>query len=765
METTGSLASLSGINRKPDRSLRPVRFGSAAIVLVGLIAVHCFFGLSSACSQSRTLTVLSVRDSLPVSDAYVIFQEIIERGEKKQKAAVFTGADGKAEAPFADEAVVKIFLLGFKDATDTLLANESKTIYIHPFNIPIEEVVVTAQYTPGDLAHSVYPVEVIKKDAIEKRGAANLSQALAQESNIRISQDNILGSVMTMQGLGGQQIKIMMDGIPVIGRENGNIDISQLNLNNAKRIEIIEGPVSVQYGTNALGGVVNIITDHSRNDGWSARLNGYYESVGVYNADAGFGFGKKKHSFDLSGGRNFFDGYSEVDTMRFKEWKPKEQYFGMLQYGYSLRRLNLSLTGNAFYEKITDRGKPRPPYDISAFDDYYYSQRYSGAASLDGEILENHYLDQVFAYSYYSRIRNSYYKDLVTLENTMTANPGDQDTTRFSSYLVRGFVSRNKPEKIFNYQIGYDINIDYGEGGKMEAGSQMIGDYAIFSSFNFKPVEELALQAGIRWSYNTDYMAPVTPSFNLKWSPTKELTIRTSYARGFRAPSLKELYLDFVDLNHDIHGNPNLEAENSHNVSFSLGYDHKMNKHKLGIAPSFYFNDVNNLIALAELGIWEYTYVNVENMMTMGSFLGLKYSYDDFNFLVNAGYSSQKQDESGSFYYSPEVSAQAGYLIPKALITVSVFNKFNGKQTFFIFDEDSGIAGKELDSYNILDVSLNRQFWGKRISLTAGVKNILDVNNVGSTGGGGIHSGPGDFTSIAWGRSFFASLKFTFEKK
>jgi len=325
-------------------------------------------------------------------------------------------------------------------------------------------------------------------------------------------------------------------------------------------------------------------------------------------------------------------------------------------------------------------------------------------------------------------------------------------------------VSRNKPDKIFNYQIGYDVNIDRGEGGKIEDGSQMIGDYAVFSSFNFKPAKKLALQAGIRWSYNTDYMPPVTPSFNIKWSPATTLTIRTSYARGFRAPSLKELYLDFVDLNHDIHGNPDLDAENSHNVSFSLDYKPKVNKHEFGVTPSFYFNDINNLITLAETGRWAYTYVNIENMMTMGGFLELKYGYEDFSFQVNAGYASQKHDGSGSFYYSPEVSVDAGYLIPGALITLSVFNKFNGSQTSFVVDEATGIAEKEMDSYNILDVSLNRQFWDKRISLTAGVKNILDVNNVGSTGGGGIHSGPGDFTSIAWGRSFFASLKFLFNK-
>ena len=135
-------------------------------------------------------------------------------------------------------------------------------------------------------------------------------------------------------------------------------------------------------------------------------------------------------------------------------------------------------------------------------------------ASVSGEILENHFLDQVVALSFYSRIKNKYIKDLVNLEYTPMTNQSDQDTSRFYSFLARGFVSRNKMEKIFNYQIGYDINIDKGTGGKIQGDSKMIGDYAPFASFNFKPTGSLSLQAGIRWSYNTAYPAPVTPSFN-----------------------------------------------------------------------------------------------------------------------------------------------------------------------------------------------------------------------------------------------------------
>ena len=98
--------------------------------------------------------------------------------------------------------------------------------------------------------------------------------------------------------------------MPVIGRMNGNIDISQLNLYNVDHIEVIEGPMSVIYGSNALAGVINIITKENKNTRLSAFGKGYIESVGIYNFDLGASWKKKDHVFSLSGGRNFFDGYT-----------------------------------------------------------------------------------------------------------------------------------------------------------------------------------------------------------------------------------------------------------------------------------------------------------------------------------------------------------------------------------------------------------------------------------------------------------------------
>jgi len=133
----------------------------------------------------------------------------------------------------------------------TLVAQVSESDSIE-WSIDIEDVVVTAQYAPTDSRNALQEIRTITKETIKRRGANNLEQLLSFETNIRINQDAVLGSSMSLGGIGGQNVKIMIDGVPVIGRLNGNVDLSQINLNQVERVEIVEGPLSVYYGTDAL---------------------------------------------------------------------------------------------------------------------------------------------------------------------------------------------------------------------------------------------------------------------------------------------------------------------------------------------------------------------------------------------------------------------------------------------------------------------------------------------------------------------------------
>ena len=159
---------------------------------------------------------------------------------------------------------IQIYHPNYGVSEDTLKANKNAILSITEKPIVLNDIVLTAQYKEGNANDAVHKINVITADKIEKMAAVNLRDVLSNELNVRIQQDNILGAGVSMQGIRGENVKIMIDGVPVIGRQNGNVDISQINLNDVERIEIIEGPLSVNYGTNALAGTINIITKNPK---------------------------------------------------------------------------------------------------------------------------------------------------------------------------------------------------------------------------------------------------------------------------------------------------------------------------------------------------------------------------------------------------------------------------------------------------------------------------------------------------------------------
>jgi outer membrane receptor for ferrienterochelin and colicins len=147
----------------------------------------------------------------------------------------------------------------------------------------LEQVIVTGQYKPQSAKNSVYQVRTISKERIQKQGATKLQDVLNNELNIRFSQDlSTGGSGITMMGLKGQNVKILIDGVPMVGRQGttNEIDINQIDINSIERIEIVEGPMSVVYGADALAGVINIITRKNSTSKISVKARLQEETIG-----------------------------------------------------------------------------------------------------------------------------------------------------------------------------------------------------------------------------------------------------------------------------------------------------------------------------------------------------------------------------------------------------------------------------------------------------------------------------------------------------
>jgi outer membrane receptor for ferrienterochelin and colicins len=744
-----------------------------------------FFLLVFGCSvNAQHLQVCSAKDSLPVPFATIyVKNSFISFGkvaDDKGKIQYHKGEDDDSS-----NYTLIIQAVGFDRLTRIVMGielNQMKKIYIIPSNMNLSEVVITAQYTPTTAEQSVQKIQIIDKEKIQQMGAVNMRDVLSNQLNVRLQQDNILGAGMSLQGISGENVKFLMDGVPMIGRLSGNIDLSQINVNNIERIEFIEGPLSVQYGTNALAGTINIITKNASTKKCIIGATGYYESIGTYNITADANIYHKKHNIQVNGGRNYFDGWNAADdafylpqskiadSTRYQQWKPKEQYFASFGYNYTVNKLNFGLKSAYFDEKIVNRGYPRAPYSETSFDDYYYTKRIDNNIYLNGKISKNWSVNSLVAYNYYNRIKKTVYKDLTNLNETLSLNSSDQDTSNFTLLMSRAsFVHKIDSSKL-NYELGYDVNYESALGKRIDDKLQYMGDYAVFATIEYKPVQNLILKPGVRYAYNTTYKTPLIPSVNLKWMLKDRHTIRASYAKGFRAPSLKELYFLFVDINHNIVGNADLRSEQSDNYSLSYNYKTTINNCRFKLDVNTFYNDIYNLITLAQTTATEYSYINIGKYKTLGVQLNNTLRFKKISFQSGFNYTGRYNDLSETenvqqFNFSPEFSENISYRFVKEKINISVFYKYNGKIPGYVLVNDE-VQQTSLSDYHTMDATVSKLFFKERIGISVGCKNIFDVKNISSTlVSGGAHSSSATSVPLSTGRNYFIKLTFSLTKE
>ena len=191
-----------------------------------------------------------------------------------------------------------------------LYSTHAQTIDTVRPSVSLGEVVVTAQFKPTLIQNAIIPVRVISENQLKLTGAHQLRDALLQELSFDISQASVFGGSPQINGISKENIKILVNGIPVIGRLDGVIDLNQIPLQDVRRVEIIEGPSSVYHGTDALGGTINIITNTIKNIPHGIRLGFDYESIGSKNVQLTGIWNRKKHHIQAGANRYIFDGVS-----------------------------------------------------------------------------------------------------------------------------------------------------------------------------------------------------------------------------------------------------------------------------------------------------------------------------------------------------------------------------------------------------------------------------------------------------------------------
>lgn len=187
----------------------------------------------------------------------------------------------------------RCFCFGFLVCSGLVFAQEKQTIDTVKVN-QLNEVVVTATRTERKLSSLPLPTSIITSDAILRAGVTRLNEILAEQTGLITIPD--FGGVegIQVQGLDAAYTLIMVDGVPLVGRSAGTLDLSRISVGNIERIEIVKGASSSLYGSEALAGVINITTKKPKKDNLSGNVSYRYATFNTNDANADFVWKKKK---------------------------------------------------------------------------------------------------------------------------------------------------------------------------------------------------------------------------------------------------------------------------------------------------------------------------------------------------------------------------------------------------------------------------------------------------------------------------------------
>lgn len=662
----------------------------------------------------------------------------------------------------------------------------------------LKDVVVTGQYGPQSLKNSVYNVRTISSEKIRLRGAVNLQQVLNTELGFRFSNDLTLGTTdVTIMGMTGRNVKVLLDGVAMVDRSDTRESLNQIDINTIERIEIVEGPMSVVYGSDALAGVINIITKNAGKSILNVTARVQEETVGKeYSAfsnkgnhvqNLGISWQNKGWSALFGVTHNDFAGWNikpstttrdivDQDLADGNRWKPKEQWLANTKVGYRNDNFNIWYRLDGLQEEIISRGGMNPLNYIAEWQTYK-TKRYTNQLQSEWRLSPSLQLTAIAGYSDLTRLTRTINHNFSTGNDVLSTEQGKQDTAKFNAVVFRATAQYTLSSKV-SIQPGFEYNRDAASGQRI-SGSPVINDFAFFISSEIKPIAGINIRPGLRFIKNSIYPAPpVIPSLNTKFSLGKKIDLRLAYARGFRSPALRELYYDFVDASHNIIGNPDLKAEESNSFNGSLTWGGiNVNDLQFRSTLAAFYNLFKNRITFAQSATDATitTLFNVLKYKTTGFTLDNTIIYKNLNVTLGASYIGRYNDQLESnpdlsipeFAWSPEITATIIYNFPKIRGNVSLFYKYTGKvpsyQNFGTTAVDYRLV--EIGDFSLADLMLNKSIY-KYFTINAGVKNLFDVTRLSntSTASGGAHSSGGGAVPYSYGRSYVLGLTFNWNK-
>lgn len=443
--------------------------------------------------------------------------------------------------------------------------------------VEMEQVVVTGTRTPKLLANTPVLTKLITASDIAKADATNLRDLLQQVlPGVEFSYAMNQQVHMNFSGFGGQSMLILVDGERLAGETMDDVDFSRLCMDNVDHIEIVKGAASALYGSNAAGGVINIITKNGIRPfalNLNARLGRHHEQRYGLSWQQGAG----RWSNLLTVNRNRSDNYdvhngdnpvTRVVATIYGDatWNFKEQ----LSYRPSEK---LSLTGRAgyFYRQLVRTSETPERY-----------RDFSGGLRGIWKPDTHNSLDLSYAFDQYDK----------------------SDYQRITRLDIRDYSNvQNSLRLLYNHtfgsddvlSLGADYMHDYLFNTNLEDRTRRQDSFDAFAQYDWNVSRQWEAVGALRYDYFSDgRISRLTPKVSVRYQPVRNLNFRASYGMGFRAPTLKEKYYNFDMAGiWIVEGNPALKPEVSHNFNLSADYTHRHYNFTLAA----YYNRIRDKIA------------------------------------------------------------------------------------------------------------------------------------------------------------------------
>ena len=518
----------------------------------------------------------------------------------------------------------------------------------------LKEVIISATRTPRELSSLPLPVTLVDQEIIRSSGVVRLDEILIEQTGVNIVADESGFEGIQMQGISSDYILILIDGVPLIGRKAGNFDLSRMAIGNIKQIEIVKGPSSSLFGSEALGGVINIITEEPKTKKLNGNFSYRFGSFNQQDINTNIKQNSGKFKFNFFFNRLSSDGY-QVDS----ESNPRTFY----------PFKNYTLHGkisNDFSKKLTGL------FSFRFYDNEQLSMLILNEEDFEGETQENDMnihlkFDQNVSKKFnidYELYFTSYNADEL-IQSLLTENILNDNF--FNQKLLRPEIRGNlklKSKSNFSGGIGYQYE---------ELSRTFFDDNINFSSQyffiqgDFYLADKLNLIAGSRFDNHSEYKSQLSPKLAFYYKANKSLALKASVGFGFKSPAFRQLYFNFTNssvgytvlgynvaldkLDELIYQNqiqdvviPRNELINSLDAEKSIGYNLgiSIDEPKWKLDLNFFRNDIKNLIdtriiARKNNGQNVFSYVNFDQIFTTGLELNFNHRITE-KFNINAGY-------------------------------------------------------------------------------------------------------------------------------